>query len=136
MQNARRARCLAEQRGRAGRAQSLALILLLPTSRHRLGSRGTAPTEGRAARRVAAGSRLSWTETLGVLRDAAAGLVYAESKRIVVDSLIPPRVSAQQVHEFSEALGISPGLVVGRLQHEGRLPRTHLNALKRGLTWS
>ena len=28
------------------------------------------------------------------------------------------------------ALGIAPGIVVGRLQHEGWLPRTHLNGLK------
>jgi len=33
-------------------------------------------------------------------------------------------------------VGVSPGIVVGRLQHDGHLPwRTNLNGLKRTLRW-
>lgn len=53
-----------------------------------------------------------------------------------VTSLTPQRVSVDVVHAFAAAQGIAAGIVVGRLQHEGRLPRTHLNALKRRLTWA
>lgn len=35
------------------------------------------------------------------------------------------------VQRFAAQLGIAPGIVVGRLQHEELLARTHLNALKR-----
>jgi hypothetical protein len=34
---------------------------------------------------------------------------------------------------FAKEIGIAAGIVVGRLQHEGDLPRTHLNDLKRSL---
>ena len=32
--------------------------------------------------------------------------------------------------------GIAPGIVVGRLQHEGQLPWNHLNHLKLRLEWT
>ena len=58
-----------------------------------------------------------------------------------VDFLIPKhalnefrqqrRFTTQAIQRFAAQLGISPGIVVGRLQHEQLLPRTHLNALKR-----
>ena len=35
------------------------------------------------------------------------------------------------VQSFAAQLGIAPGIVVGRLQHEKLLARTHLNGLKR-----
>lgn len=40
-----------------------------------------------------------------------------------------PRRSAE-VTAFAEKQGIAPGIVVGRLQREGKLPWTHLNGLK------
>lgn len=40
------------------------------------------------------------------------------------------RLSADLVKGFAEKYGVAPGIVVGRLQHEGWIPRTHLNALK------
>jgi len=43
--------------------------------------------------------------------------------------------SRHAVMEFASALGISPGIVVGRLQHDGRLPKTHLNDLKVSFPW-
>lgn len=61
------------------------------------------------------------------------------------DFLIPPPAfrrlagrspySHELVESFAADLGIAPGIVVGRLQHEGLLPPTHLNGLKRRLEW-
>jgi HTH-type transcriptional regulator/antitoxin HigA len=42
-----------------------------------------------------------------------------------------PRFTTQAIQRFAAELGIAPGIVVGRLQHEKLLPYTHLNALKR-----
>ena len=52
---------------------------------------------GTLEERVAAEGRLSWQETLDVLRDAAAGLVYAESKRIVHRDLKPANLMRNHV---------------------------------------
>jgi HTH-type transcriptional regulator / antitoxin HigA len=41
------------------------------------------------------------------------------------------RFTSQTLQQFATQLGIAPGIVVGRLQHEKLLPFTHLNALKR-----
>jgi hypothetical protein len=35
------------------------------------------------------------------------------------------------VKRFAAELGIAPGIVAGRLQHEKLVPFTHLNALRR-----
>ncbi len=63
-----------------------------------------------------------------------------EANRFARDILIPPadwrRIaataprSAAQVREWANKLGIAPGVLVGRLQHEGILPWSHLNRLK------
>ena len=60
-------------------------------------------------------------------------------------TLVPPREwerfiatsprSKLAVRTFAEQQGIAPGIVVGMLQHEGRLPCTHLNGLKVRLKW-
>jgi|SRR5581483_11897737 len=39
------------------------------------------------------------------------------------------------IKEFAQKVGIAPGIVVGRLQHEQRLPFNHCNDLKRRLEW-
>jgi addiction module HigA family antidote len=44
--------------------------------------------------------------------------------------------STAKIKQFAEELGIAPGIVVGRLQHEKELPFSHLNGLKRRYTWS
>lgn len=49
----------------------------------------------------------------------------AEAVRFAADQLIPPATT----------LGIAPGIVEGRMQHEGWLPRTHLNGLKVSYHW-
>ncbi len=44
--------------------------------------------------------------------------------------------SEMAVRRFAEEQGIAPGIIVGRFQHEGRLPwRTSLNRLKERLRW-
>ena len=64
-----------------------------------------------------------------------------EADTFAADFLIPKhtfsefrlqrRFNTQTVERFAKQLGIAPGIVVGRLQHEQLLPFTHLNALKR-----
>lgn len=44
--------------------------------------------------------------------------------------------SRADILSFAEHLGIAPGIVVGRLQHEGRLPRARCNDLKVRLDWN
>jgi addiction module HigA family antidote len=64
----------------------------------------------------------------------------AEADRFAAELLIP-RVrlapfarhrpfSKARIRALAAELGVSPGIVVGRLQHEGALPRTHCNDLK------
>jgi HTH-type transcriptional regulator / antitoxin HigA len=70
----------------------------------------------------------------------------AEANRFAADTLIPPdalRVylrqrkggpfSIAEVEQLAASLGIAPGIVVGRLQHDRLLPLTHHNRLKRPL---
>lgn len=44
-----------------------------------------------------------------------------------------PRFSKEVILEFAGKLGIAPGIVVGRLQHDGLVQMSHLNGLKRKL---
>jgi len=64
-----------------------------------------------------------------------------EANRFVADLLIPraewrrfkatpPPFHADAIKLFAFRIGLAPGIVVGRLQHEGLLPRSHCNALK------
>ncbi len=67
----------------------------------------------------------------------------AEADCFAADQLIPPDAAQklqglhteQELKTAATALGIAPGIVVGRLQHEGWLPRTHLNGLKVSYQW-
>lgn len=63
-----------------------------------------------------------------------------EADMFAANVLIPPEWSAQlsevgtsaaAVTAFAAEVGVSPGVLVGRLQHEGHVPRSHLNKLKR-----
>jgi plasmid maintenance system antidote protein VapI/Zn-dependent peptidase ImmA (M78 family) len=70
---------------------------------------------------------------------------HKEADKFASDSLMPPdkldrfisakQKSEQSVRRFAAELGISPSIVVGRLQHEGYLPQSHLNGLKTHLRW-
>jgi HTH-type transcriptional regulator / antitoxin HigA len=63
----------------------------------------------------------------------------AEADRFSRDLLIPPRAatrlphlkSAAAVRQFADELGIAPGIVVGRLQHDGQWAPSRGNDLKR-----
>ncbi|WP_438351556.1 ImmA/IrrE family metallo-endopeptidase [Paenibacillus sp. FA6] len=44
--------------------------------------------------------------------------------------------SYQSVGAFADDLGVSPGIVVGRLQHDGIVPYRNLNQMKQRYTWS
>jgi Zn-dependent peptidase ImmA (M78 family) len=62
------------------------------------------------------------------------------------DFLIPPaeytqiasthRNSRAVISRFATSMGIAAGIVVGRLQHDGYLPRSYCNDLKVPLAWS
>lgn len=70
----------------------------------------------------------------------------ADADRFACDRLIPAdqwgafvgsggRFSHERVRRFSTRIGIAPGVVVGRLQHERLLDRSHLNGLRQRWEW-
>lgn len=44
--------------------------------------------------------------------------------------------SVDAIEHFARTLEVAPGIVVGRLQHDGDLPHSHLNGLKMRFGWS
>jgi Zn-dependent peptidase ImmA (M78 family) len=68
-----------------------------------------------------------------------------EASRFAADTLIPPRrlsefiarqsFTSDSVHEFSNEIGVSPGVVVGRLQFEGLIEHFKGNKLKQTLNF-
>jgi HTH-type transcriptional regulator/antitoxin HigA len=69
----------------------------------------------------------------------------SEADAFARDWLIPPNayrafnrrgaISCAAISRFAYELGIAAGIVVGRLQHDELLPRTHCNELKRTVRW-
>ncbi len=69
----------------------------------------------------------------------------SEANQFAADTLIPPAAlgefvrrnsfTNEGIHDFAEAIGVGPGIVVGRLQHERLLARHQGNALKQNLNW-
>ena len=69
-----------------------------------------------------------------------------EADRFARDLLIPMRAytdfvkadrfSRQEVSDFAKAVGVHPGIIVGRLQHEYVIPFKNLNGLKMRLNWA
>ena len=68
-----------------------------------------------------------------------------EANTFARDLLIPPQYIPQLPHlrnnkarirRFAASLGISPGIVVGRLQYDKLIPRSHCNDLKKKYQWS
>jgi HTH-type transcriptional regulator / antitoxin HigA len=91
------------------------------------------------------GKRLTFIEG----DDATTSVEEEQANRLAAELLIPrgaldelrapalaQRLSETRVRVFARQLGIAPGIVVGRLQHEGWLAHTHLNGLKVRLDWS
>jgi HTH-type transcriptional regulator / antitoxin HigA len=70
----------------------------------------------------------------------------SEANNFSADALIPPNALGEfmrekaftndSIHEFAEAIGVGPGIVVGRLQHDGVLKHHQGNALKQKLDWN
>jgi HTH-type transcriptional regulator/antitoxin HigA len=66
-----------------------------------------------------------------------------EASAFARDLLIPPEHIAQlpylrskaSIRRFASSIGVSPGIVVGRLQHDGLMPPSHCNDLKKKYTW-
>jgi HTH-type transcriptional regulator / antitoxin HigA len=44
--------------------------------------------------------------------------------------------SKSKIEDFASSIGIAPGIVVGRLQHDNQLPVTHCNDLKKRFEWA
>jgi len=71
--------------------------------------------------------------------------IEEEAHRFASDTIIPPKILAdfirakrftnETIFAFAEAVGVGPGLVVGRLQHDGILARHQGNAFKQHLSW-
>ncbi|MGH9838266.1 MAG: ImmA/IrrE family metallo-endopeptidase [Blastocatellia bacterium] len=69
-----------------------------------------------------------------------------EANRFSADLLIPERElrrfkatgerSLEAIKGFAKEVGLAAGIVVGRLQHEGFLPRSHGNGLKVRCEWA
>jgi HTH-type transcriptional regulator / antitoxin HigA len=71
-----------------------------------------------------------------------------QANRFAADFLIPPEsygrlastvkqgYSKTEIKTFAKEIGVSPGIVVGRLQHDGLIPYSHLNDLKLRLKWA
>jgi addiction module HigA family antidote len=69
----------------------------------------------------------------------------AEADQFSSDVLVPPaalgafirqnELTNDAIHDFAENIGIGPGIVVGRLQHDGILRWYQGNALKQNLGW-
>lgn len=45
------------------------------------------------------------------------------------------RTTVESIIKFARRVGVSPGIVVGQLQHSGRLKHSYLNSLKRRYSW-
>jgi len=69
-----------------------------------------------------------------------------EAHRFAADFLIHPLeyrrfttrtgyFSKAEIRDFAAQLGIAPGIVVGRLQHDGQLPHQNCNDLKQSFQW-
>ena len=72
--------------------------------------------------------------------------IEEEANRFAADIMIPPQllqeflsfgvVNSEYIEKFAQAVGISPGIVVGRLQYEGVLEPHMGNALKQRVDWT
>ncbi len=79
----------------------------------------------------------------GADRDPGQKPMETEADRFATDTLIPPeafsafvaekRFHAEDICRFADEVGIAPGVVVGRLQHDGCLKHSWRNELRERL---
>ena len=62
----------------------------------------------------------------------AANFLIPEEKAKTLSNL---PLASSAVEAFAQDVGVAPGIVVGRMQHEGYLPMSHLNGLKVRYRW-
>ena len=78
--------------------------------------------------------------------DAGRGSQEREADQFAMNALIPPKEyrafvesgdfrSKASVSSFARQQGIAPSIVVGRLQHDGHVPHSHLNDLRLRFAW-
>ncbi|HEX6368528.1 MAG TPA: ImmA/IrrE family metallo-endopeptidase [Longimicrobium sp.] len=76
--------------------------------------------------------------------DSSITAQEAEANDFAAQMLIPVEFTAellslgknsQEIVRFARKVGISPGIVVGQLQHLGKVKRNYFNALKRRFEW-
>jgi len=82
----------------------------------------------------------------GIHTETGQSDLEAEADRFAANFLIPTGkylkllrrrpMSKEDIKRFAEEIGIAPGIVVGRLQHDGHLAYRHCNELKRRLEWA
>lgn len=92
--------------------------------------------------------RLTFIEELqppGVYAEESQGHLEEEANKFAAKFLIPVKnyrellrkrpLSKETIIQFAQELGIAPGIVVGRLQHDGHLPFRYCNDLKVKFEW-
>jgi plasmid maintenance system antidote protein VapI len=76
--------------------------------------------------------------------DTTISIEEQEANEFAVRTLVPPEFQEEmlslpakkrEVIRFARHLGVSPGIIVGQLQHLGRLKHNQLNGLKRRFKW-
>ncbi len=65
--------------------------------------------------------------------DFATDVLVPREFRTTLNSL---PLEKKAVRHFALSVGVSPGIIVGQLQHAGRVPHTKLNQLKVRFTWT
>jgi hypothetical protein len=73
-----------------------------------------------------------WDKELEADQFAANLLIPTEAYQLFVQE---SHVTSAAIRSFAEKIGLAPGLVVGRLQHDGYVGPTFGNELKRCLVW-
>ena len=67
-----------------------------------------------------------------------------EANRFAADTLVPPQYAKQlpmlrtnaDVVSFASKVGVAPGILVGRMQHDGLLTHARMNGLKLRYSWA
>lgn len=83
---------------------------------------------------------------LEAIKDGDQGRLEDEADRFACDTLIPPkslapfvrkgRFTEQTIKQFADEIGIAPGIVVGRLQHDGLIKYSYFSKLKVSYQWA